>query len=260
MSKRPARLPPTWRWIVTALMTNSKFLEPMRPISPRASSIGRPSRVSVRTRSNSLATGSCPRRPRSGAPGGSCTLPRGGHGHEQSGRCSRMCAGACARGRRRRSTDRAPRDHDTADDIDERADQRGEEPKRKAGCDHHVTSSTALSGTSARFRVHSTAPQAELPTRASASGEVGLGEGGPRCSHRGRWSRSAAVTCGWSGRASAARALLRRGKGRCSPKMTSRRRARRPLAAPRALVEDVGKKRRAFGGLDRPGRDERPAP
>ena len=30
MSKMPARLPPTWRWIVTAVMTNSRFFEPTR--------------------------------------------------------------------------------------------------------------------------------------------------------------------------------------------------------------------------------------
>src|SRR5438034_589972 len=42
MSKSPARLPPTWRWMVTAVMTNWRFFEPTRSaISSSASSIGR---------------------------------------------------------------------------------------------------------------------------------------------------------------------------------------------------------------------------
>ena len=61
MSKMPARLPPTWRWIVTAVMTKRRFFEPTRSaISASAPSIGRPRRVSVRTRLNSLAAGPAP--------------------------------------------------------------------------------------------------------------------------------------------------------------------------------------------------------
>src|SRR6476659_5035529 len=55
--------PPTWRWMLTASTTNSKFFEPSRSaIDCRASSAGRPSRVSVSTRWNSLEMGSGPSR------------------------------------------------------------------------------------------------------------------------------------------------------------------------------------------------------
>ncbi len=58
MSKRPASEPPTWRWIVTAVIANSKFFEPTRSaISASASSIGRPRPVSVSTRLNSSDRG-----------------------------------------------------------------------------------------------------------------------------------------------------------------------------------------------------------
>ena len=61
MSKSAASEPPTWRWIVTAVITNEKFFEPTRSaISPSESSIGRPSCVSVSTRLNSRAAGSMP--------------------------------------------------------------------------------------------------------------------------------------------------------------------------------------------------------
>ena len=61
MSKMPAMLPPTWRWIVTAVTTKETFFEPIRvAISASASSIGRPSRVSVSTRLNSLLAGGWP--------------------------------------------------------------------------------------------------------------------------------------------------------------------------------------------------------
>src|ERR671936_563888 len=61
MSKRPASDPPTWRWIVTAVIANSKFFEPTRSaMSASASSIGRPRDVSVRTRFSSWSAGGWP--------------------------------------------------------------------------------------------------------------------------------------------------------------------------------------------------------
>src|SRR6266540_696255 len=61
---QPADLPsepPTWRWIVTAVIANSKFFEPARSaIASSASSIGRPNEVSVRTRLNSELAGGWP--------------------------------------------------------------------------------------------------------------------------------------------------------------------------------------------------------
>ena len=58
MSNSEASDPPTCRWIVTAVIANSKFFEPARSaMSARPSSIGRPSDVSVRTRLNSSLAG-----------------------------------------------------------------------------------------------------------------------------------------------------------------------------------------------------------
>ena len=60
-SNRFASEPPTWRWMVTAVMVNSKFFEPTRSdMSLSASSIDRPSPVSVSTRLNSADAGGCP--------------------------------------------------------------------------------------------------------------------------------------------------------------------------------------------------------
>jgi hypothetical protein len=61
MSKSPASEPPTWRWIVTEVITKSRFLEPTRShISLSASSMALPSRVSVSTRLNSSEAGGWP--------------------------------------------------------------------------------------------------------------------------------------------------------------------------------------------------------
>ena len=45
MSISPARLPPTWRWIVTAVITNSKFFEPRRVGHLRERLVDRPAEL-----------------------------------------------------------------------------------------------------------------------------------------------------------------------------------------------------------------------